>query len=173
MNREHRNIGPAGAGMHSGFRIAALLILGCALLAGCSKKSPLEKSLVGRWENIGLHITVNTYMNTDSTVILDLTEDNLRNGFATKPFVTILRDDGTYLLEIRSKTDSLVNSSSGEWKVDADSLIMHQLKPGLATFTYHVRIFDGTAEFRTMVDYDRDGKVDDEILSRSRRIGDE
>lgn len=143
------------------------------MCAGCSKKTDLERSLVGRWENIGLHVTIHTFHNSDSTVVIDLTEDNLRRGFATKPFVTIIHDDGTYTVEIRSQSDSLVAKSSGEWKVESDSLIMKQLNPSPALFVYHVKISGNTAEFRTMVDYDHDGKVDDELLSLSRRIGDE
>jgi hypothetical protein len=153
--------------------VGLLLPLICALLAGCAKKSALEQSLIGRWENIGLHVTIHTLNNTDSTMVIDLTEDNLRVGFDTKPFVTILHDDGTYILEIRSKTDSLVASSSGEWMVDGDSVIMRQLKPSLQTFNYQVQIVGDTGQFRTVVDYDHDGKTDDEILSLSRKIGDE
>ncbi len=145
----------------------------CCLLfsAGCSKRSEMEKSLIGRWENIGLHVTVHTYRNTDSTLIIDFDENDLRTRFPTKPTVTVLNEDGTYYLEYRTKSDSLVARPSGEWSVKGDSIIMHQYVPSEYVYAYHVTLMPGKAEFRGMLDYDADGKADDEIIATSRKIG--
>ena len=144
--------------------------LAFVLQAGCSKRSDLEKSLIGKWENIGLHVTIHTYHNTDSTVILDFDENDLRTRFALKPMITVLNDNGTYYLEYRTKSDSLVARPSGEWSTEGDSIIFHQYIPNDYTFAYHVTMMAGKAEFRGLMDYDADGKADDEMIALSKKI---
>lgn len=154
-------------------RIAIIIaIIGFAIAAntGCSKRSEMEKSLIGRWENIGLHVTIHTYQNTDSTVILDFTESDLRTRFPLKPMITVLNDNGTYYLEYRTKSDSLVARPSGEWSIEHDSIVFHQYIPNDYTFAYHVTMMPDKAEFRGLLDYDADGKADDEMIALSRKI---
>lgn len=154
-------------------QIVVMIIFGCAILAftGCSKRSDMENSLIGRWESVGLHVTVHTYHNSDSTLVIDFEENDLRTRFPVKPTVTVLNEDGTYYLEYRTKSDSLVARPSGEWSVKDDSITMHQYVPAEYVYSYHVTLMPGKAEFRGMLDYDGDGKVDDEMIATSRKIG--
>jgi hypothetical protein len=149
-----------------------IIIAACGIVTniGCSKRSDLEKSLIGKWENIGLHVTIHTYHNTDSTVIMDFDEEDLRTRFPLKPMVTVLNEDGTYYLEYRTKSDSLVARPSGKWSLKGDSIIMHQYVPNESSFSYHVTMMPDRAEFRGLLDYDADGKVDDEMIALSKKI---
>ncbi len=118
-----------------------------------------------------MHVTIHTFANTDSTVIMDFDEEDLRTRFKLKPMITVLNDDGTYFLEYRAQNDSLVARPTGEWSVKDDSIRFHQLTPTEYLYSYHVTMMPDKAEFRGMMDYDGDGKSDDEMIALSRKIG--
>ncbi len=154
------------------FRYMVTLALTAAALlpGGCSKKDTLESKLVGRWVNVSLHVTVNTYRNTDSTLVMDFTEEDLQTRFPTKPAVTTLNEDGTYFTEYRAQSDSLLARPTGEWSVKDDTLTFRQLTPNEFLYLYHIRLVGDRMELRTMTDYDNDGKFDDEVVSVAKKI---
>ncbi len=139
-------------------------------LGGCARKDTLESKLPGRWINVSLHVTVNTYRNTDSTLVMDFNEEDLQKRFPTKPAVTTLNEDGTYFTEYRSQSDSLLARPTGEWSVKGDTLTFRQLTPNEFLYLYHIRLVGDRMELRTMTDYDNDGKFDDEVVSVAKKM---
>ncbi len=152
--------------------IIGIVVAAFALLSpGCSKKDDLAGKLVGRWQTMSLHVTVHTYHNTDSTMVIDFNEEDLQKRFPTKPVVTTMNDDGTYFTEYRSQSDSLLARPTGEWSLHGDSLTFRQLTPQEFSYVYHIRLVGEHMELRTMTDYDQDGKADDEVVSVAKKIG--
>ena len=78
-----------------------------------------------------------------------------------RPIVTTIYADGTYTSEFRNSFDSLIYKPEGTWVIDGDSLFMtdHQ-----DTYRYQIFVDGDVAEFNSIVDWDNDGKVDDEYF---------
>ena len=123
--------------------------------------SQLEQDIVGEWTNVSMRIWVKTYNNSDTSFIVDITEESWEMKMNVKPILTTIFEDGTYVSEFRNSFDSLIYRPEGTWLVDGDSLIMQDHQ---ATYKYQIFIDGDRAEFRSLVDWDKDGRADDEYF---------
>jgi hypothetical protein len=128
--------------------------------------SQLEQSIVGEWANISMKVLVKTYNNSDTSFIVDITEETWEMKMNIKPIVTIIREDGTYISEFRNSFDSLIYRPEGTWLIDGDTLIMEDHQ---AVYKYQIFIDGDMAEFKNMIDWDNDGNVDDEYSGVQRK----
>ena len=126
----------------------------------------LEQDIVGEWANISMKVWVKTYNNSDTSFIVDITEETWEMKMNIKPIVTIIREDGTYISEFRNSFDSLIYRPEGTWMIDGDTLIMEDHQ---AVYTYQIFIDGDLAEFKNLIDWDKDGKVDDEYFGVQRK----
>ncbi len=120
--------------------------------------SELEKEIVGQWTNVSMKVWVRTYNKSDTSFIVDIREDAWDTKMNIRPIVTTIRADGTYVSEFRNSFDSLIYRPEGTWLMDGDTLIMQDHQ---SVYKYKVFIDGDRAEFRSVVDWDRDGQVDD------------
>jgi hypothetical protein len=150
----------------------SLLLL--MLLASCggegNDKQELSKRLVGEWRNADMKITMNSYMNSDSTRVFEVNEQNWEQKMRMRPLHTIFNENGTYRSPHISLKDSIFYDPVGKWVIQGDTLIMQDTFPkrGLK-YKYKIIIEDENAEFRGLEDCDNDGKADDEYVGRQRR----
>ncbi len=124
--------------------------------------TPLDKQIIGEWRNTSLKVKINTALNSDSTGYIDVDETNWERVLKTKPMKTVFSEDGTYKLADGSIADSTVSVSSGTWYVLNDTIFMNQKQPDAIFFQYHIGIKDNVATLNGLVDWEGDGKVDDE-----------
>jgi len=124
--------------------------------------APLDKQIIGEWRNTSLKVKINTRLNTDSTGYIDVDESNWERVLKTKPMKTVFSADGTYKLADGSIADSTVSVSSGSWYVLNDTIFMNQKQPDAIFFQYHLSVKDNMATLDGLVDWEGDGKVDDE-----------
>lgn len=120
--------------------------------------SQLEQEIVGVWVNSSMRVWVNSYNNSDTSFIVDINEDTWEMKMNVKPIVTNIREDGTYVSEFRNSLDQEIYKPEGTWMLDGDSLIMEDHQ---AVYKYQIFIDGDIAEFKSMIDWDNDGKVDD------------
>jgi len=128
--------------------------------------SQLENEFIGEWANVSMRVVVRTYNNSDTSFIVDINEDNWELKMNIKPIVTTIFDDGTYISEFRNSFDSLIYKPKGTWLIDGDSLIM---RDNQAVYKYQIFIDGNRAEFKSLVDWDKDGKEDDEYFGVQRK----
>lgn len=128
--------------------------------------SHLEQEIVGEWTNVSMKIWVNTYNNSDTSFIVDISEENWELKMNVKPIVTTIHDDGTYISEFRNSFDSLIYKPEGTWLIDGDTLIMQDHQ---ATYRYQIFLDGDRAEFNSLVDWDNDGKLDDDYKGVQRK----
>lgn len=156
--------------------VSAVLML--ALIYSCSNNSTsteganatdsttaapaLDKQILGAWNNTLLKVKINTALNGDSTGYIDVDESNWERVLKTKPMSTYFNEDGTYRLEYKGIKDSVVVASAGTWYVVNDSIFMNQKQPDATFFQYQVTVKDNIATLSGLVDWEGDGKVDDE-----------
>lgn len=128
--------------------------------------SQLEEEFIGEWANVSMRVHVRSFNNSDTSFMVDINEDNWELKMNIKPIITTIFDDGTYISEFRNSFDSLIYKPKGTWLIDGDSLIMQDNQ---AIYKYQIFI-DGTrAEFKSLVDWDKDGKEDDEYFGVQRK----
>lgn len=128
--------------------------------------SSLEQAIIGEWTNVSMRVWVKTYNNSDTSFIVDITEDNWDLKMNIKPIVTTIHEDGTYTSEFRTSFDSLIYQPKGTWLLDGDTLIMEDHQ---ATYKYQIFLDGDRAEFNSLVDWDNDGKTDDEYRGVQRK----
>jgi len=128
--------------------------------------SQLEQDILGEWTNVSMKIWVKTYNNSDTSFIVDITEENWDLKMSVKPIVTTIKDDGTYISEFRNSFDSLIYKPLGTWLIDGDTLIMEDHQD---TYKYQIFIDGDRAEFNSLVDWDKDGMADDEYFGVQRK----
>jgi hypothetical protein len=129
--------------------------------------SQLEQDLIGVWVNESMRVWVRSYNHSDTSFIVDINEENWDLKMTIKPITTTINADGTYSSEFRNSFDSLIYIPEGTWLLDGDSLIMEDRQD---TYKYQVFVDGNRAEFRSIVDWDGDGVVDDEYFGVQRKI---
>jgi hypothetical protein len=134
------------------------------MIWGREDRTGLYTKMIGEWRSVSIEIKMHTAFNSDSTRYLRANEDNWEQVTKVKPVQTYFKPDGTYYAEYHDLRDSIVYHPSGEWSVKEDSLIVRQLSPKPATLRYRVVIKDDLGEFRSILDFDGDGKADDEFF---------
>lgn len=129
--------------------------------------SELEQAILGEWVNVSMRVWVKTYNQSDTSFIVDINEDNWDMKMTVKPIITNIYEDGTYTSEFRNSFDSLIYQPKGIWMIDGDTLIMEDHQ---AVYKYHVFVDGERAEFKTVLDWDGDGQVDDEYFGVQQKL---
>jgi len=127
----------------------------------------LEQDIIGEWTNVSMRVWVRTYNNSDTSFIVDISEENWELKMNIKPIITTIYEDGTYISEFRNSFDSLIYKPEGSWLIDGDTLIMEDHQE---VYKYQVFIDGDVAEFKSKVDWDRDGRADDEYFGIQYKI---
>ena len=157
------------------FPCVVLLVLSGALITAVAQTTggdgydylhELEKEIVGEWTNVSMRVHVRSYNESDTSFIVDITEENWDMKMNIRPIVTTIRADGTYSSEFRNSFDSLIYRTNGTWLMDGDSLIMEDNQ---AVYKFKIFIDGDMAEFRSMIDWDKDGRKDDEYFGVQRK----
>lgn len=134
-------------------------------------KSELSEQLIGEWHNTSLKIIMNTYKNSDSTVVLEVSEQNWEEKMNIKPIKTFFRADNSYNSEHYSLKDSLIYNPSGKWEIKGDTLNMWDTFPNKGLrYKYKLTITNNKAEFSGIEDCDNDGKADDNYFGTQKKL---
>lgn len=140
------------------------ILIGLGFIA-CSNRQMAQKSLrdtlLGEWRNVSINVTINTVDNSDSSSVFSADESNWEQKLRMKPIRTFYKEDGAYISEYRNLADSVFSSSTGTWKVLADTLLLNQQQPNAETYKSKVVIKDDLGEFTIRLDWDGDGSADD------------
>jgi hypothetical protein len=130
----------------------------------------LAQKLAGQWRNQYVKVIMHTCNNSDSTVTIEADTSNWEKILEIKPIRTYFKPDGTYYSEYRNLKDSIIRTPSGLWHVTGDSITMNQLKPYKNSYTLQVSINNNLATFKGLLDFDGDGKVDDEYYGIQKKF---
>ena len=152
------------------YLLLALLLVGAA---SCQKEketteTDIKTELPGTWESVSINVKVNTVNNTDSSYVFDVTEKNWSRTLGIQPIKTFYKNENNnYISEYYDLNDSLINVTRGKWYVFGDSLTL--VTPE-ATYEYEVSLDGGRGTFRSLMDWDGDGQMDDEYNGVQRKI---
>ena len=140
-----------------------LFVLALTAKAQPTPKGPLSHDLVGEWYNLYVHIKLS------NGAVMEADSANWEARLQIKPIHTFFQADGSYYSEYRNLQDSIVRRPTGNWTIRGDSLIMRQTTPQTSTMTLHLTIDNGVATFSGLIDFDGEGKDNDEYLGKQRR----
>ena len=151
-------------------RLALTLIV----LFGCAKvEHEHDPALVGTWEPYYLTLE-DANADPDSGApmhdVFMATPTNWEKVTGIKPIRITYASDGTFTREHRDRNDSLFLRSSGTWYTDGDSLYWSQDRPDTSRFTLRYSIVQDTLRTSGIVDFDRDGLVNDRMIEFQKRI---
>lgn len=145
-----------------------------ALVVSCGREASenaLSSRLVGKWRNMDMKITMNSYKNSDSSRVLEVKEENWEKQMHIRPIQTTFGNDGSYNSPHYDLKDSLFYNPSGKWMIRGDTIVMEDTFPKRGMkYKYRIRIVNDIAEFSSMEDSDNDGKADDHYFGRQRRM---
>lgn len=131
------------------------------------RSAGLESLLPGTWESVSMKVFVHTVDNSDSSYIFDVPEQRWEKMLGMKPFKTVYQANNKYYSEHRTIADTLMDLTRGMWNVFGDTLML--VTPE-ATYQYRVQVRRGLSEFRAFIDFDGDGKEDDEYIGIQRYV---
>lgn len=118
-------------------------------------------NLVGVWESSAFRVNVNTANNTDSSYQVVVPEEEWEDRMNMKPIEAYFQQDNKYIAEYRNLNDSLIRRHRGIWNTFGDSLVI--IEPD-AIYQYIMTRENKRVLFHSLVDWDGDGKEDDEYV---------
>jgi len=137
------------------------------------ERFPGAEVLVGTWQSEELTIRLHSaFGQVDSFVEIKANPANWVDVMGLQPIETTFYPDYTYKAVYREPDGSLRSETSGYFEMfGRDSLLIHRIKPSKETIRHSwVEKNDSVYGFSSLVDYDRDGVVDDELFSINKRI---
>ena len=150
--------------------VTTILVLSTFFLAQQTHaQQNLTKQLIGEWRNVYLKIKLN--INDPKPVVMEADSSNWETRLKIQPIRTHFKADGSYYSEYRNLKDSLVRVSSGTWMViAADTLVMNEIKPEKSVLKLHLAINNQHATFSGMIDFNGDGKKDDDYYGMQKKF---
>jgi len=145
-----------------------LLLAVFVVIFSCSNKK--QPDLAGVWEIDELKITMNSYQNSDSVQVIEVNRSNWEEKMKVRNIQTYYNPDGTYHSVHRNLHDSIFYDPAGTWRIENDTLVIHDTIPKQTTYRFKVKTNKDFVEYWGMEDFDQDGKVDDDYYSKQRRI---
>jgi len=137
-------------------RRSILIAMLAGLIASCSNNNH-EEYLVGEWYNESIRVDIDALDgNIDS--VFAVPAGSWEDILQIKPINTTFKADGTYESVYYNLDGSVLQRSSGVWKMKSDSLYLTQ--EGLTT-GYLFQWQEGKGLFEGYLDWDTDGQTDD------------
>ncbi|MGL1884899.1 MAG: copper resistance protein NlpE [Reichenbachiella sp.] len=112
-------------------------------------------SIVGKWTNVSLLVTMKRLEKEDS--LLEAKEGEWEKVLKIKPIVTSFNEDSTFASEYYSIDGQLFNTFYGKWWIRNDSLIMLGEE---GETSYYFEISNDRVRFQSKLDWDSDGTID-------------
>jgi len=152
----------------------ASLVLSCSDQPKAGPEQyPGSEVLVGTWQSQELTIRLHSaYGVPDSLAEVRAKPSNWVEVMGLLPIETTFNADYTYSAVYREPDGTLRSETSGYFEMfGRDSLLIHRLVPSKETIRHSwIQKNDSVYGFSSLVDYDRDGQVDDELFAINKRI---
>jgi hypothetical protein len=128
----------------------------------------LSRQLIGEWRDTYVKIIV--HHEGKAPVTMEADSSNWLARLHIKPIRTYFKGDGSYYSIYLNAKDSVVRKTTGLWSIKSDSITMDQRTPDKSVYRLHVSINKDVASFSGVIDFEGDGKADDEYSGRQGRF---
>jgi len=148
-----------------------------AILFACNESSNTKKEtdssvkqLIGEWNNLSMKIEIQSKNNSDSNEVFEVNRPEWEKTLKIKPIQSFFKEDSSWNSAHYNLKDSLVYNPSGKWWIENNKLVMLQQLPFGDTTIYSFDIKKDTATFECMLDWDMDGKKDDNYSGKQIKV---
>lgn len=124
-------------------------------------------NIYGTWQYTTLNVKINSLDNSTQDEMFFVLPDEWSVKQGMTPLVTILNKDNTWENQFYTVPDSTFRVSKGTWKIENDSLIFTS---GDSRIAYSFILKDSLLTIKTILDYDQDGKSDDEYEGVQKKL---
>ena len=152
------------------------ILLGLGVFFACKREpsntsaaeSPnLKTVLPGTWAATYLNVKMPTYQAGDTTEVFEASEEYWEAKYQVKPYRTYFGEDKKFHTVFRGVRGDVFGETKGIWNVFGDTLMMIEPEK---TVQYKILIEKGMAHFSAVLDWDQDGKEDDEFYAIFRQV---
>ena len=151
--------------------LTAIFIIACQDSGNSKKENTFEATeLTGEWNNLSIKIDIRSKNNSDTNEVFEVNRPEWEEKLKIKPIRTFFRSDSTWNSAHYNLEDSLVYNPSGKWWINEDKLVILQDFPSPDTTSYSLLLKKDTASFETLLDWDMDGKKDDNYFGRQVKV---
>jgi hypothetical protein len=136
-------------------------------IVACKKEKPLKEFMVDSWQTTYLKIEMKSYNNSDSLNIYEDKFDNNPELLAQSKY----NKDGSFNAWFINSKGEKISESKGKWNVKKDSLFVDffynskQMK-----VSYFIQKTEDGFIGKSEYDWDEDGKFDDFLTMKAKRI---
>ena len=128
------------------------------------------EQLIAEWNNISLKVDIRSKNNSDTNEVFEVNRSEWEEKLKIKPIRTFFKEDSSWNSAHYNLKDSLVYNPFGKWWIEEDKLIMLQQFPLPDTTIYSLLLRNDTASFECILDWDMDGKKDDNYSGEQIKI---
>lgn len=149
-----------------------LLLSIVVLFAACVTlpKPSFKEELTGTWTTDKIRVKINTIRNTDKDSVVIVASKDFMEHLGIYANVGHYHTDGTFEDIYYARADSALMTTSGTWStIGTDSMKIVTTKPITRTSIYKVKVKKDRGIFTGLVDWDGDGKEDDEFTGIATR----
>lgn len=158
-------------GIKINYAFVLLLLIACNETANTKKETNFSaQQLIGEWNNFSLKVDILSKDNSDSNEVFEVNRPEWEEKLKIKPIRTFFREDSSWNSAHYNLKDSLVYDPSGKWWIEEDKLVMVQQFPSPDTTIYSLHLRNDTASFEGILDWDMDGKKDDNYSGKQIKI---
>lgn len=147
-------------------KLFIILFLGI-LFVTCTTEKSLKEYMIGSWQTTYLKLEMPTYENSDSLQVYEDKFDKNPELIAQSKY----NENGTFSAWFINKKGERLSDSEGKWSVKNDSLFVEffydnrQMKVG-----YYITKTEEGFLGKSTYDWDNDGKFDDFLTMKTKRI---
>lgn len=145
-------------------------------LESCSTTTPdqtPQQEMTGTWTTEKIRVKINSLNNTDEDSVIIADASEFPEKLQIYKNVGDYNADGTFSDRYYASEDSVIVEVTGTWDISGDSVIVHQKEPVERIHVYMFKYKRGKGFFKGMVDWDGDGKKDDEFTGIASKAGDD
>ena len=127
----------------------------------------MDEALLGTWEITEMRVKAPTYLGSDTAFVQHIKEAEWAQVYGVKPARTLFTEDGKLKRTYYFKNGKVADVVNGLWRIKGDSLFV--IEPNI-TFTYFPTLDGEKLKLNGVVDYDRDGEIDDTYEANYRLV---
>lgn len=136
------------------------LLLFILLAGNCAGVDP-KVALLGEWTNKSFRVERNVSGPDSLRSVFEVLPHEWPSKLKLSRIVTSFQEDGTYVSDHFTPSDSLLFAATGNWSVNGDSILFDQLSPRTSRYTLHVSVKGDSVRFTGLLDWDGDGISND------------
>ena len=128
------------------------------------------EDLIGEWETVTITVNITSKKGKPRNEVTYIGYEEWQTKLQRNPVHIFFYADSTWTWQFYTLEDSLIRGNIGTWFIKGDSLIVKDPAEPKNNKEYRMHAKGDSLEFRTFVDWDYDGKEDDQYIGLNRRI---